>query len=110
MTLSAGRLRQRVDIVRLEDVDDGRGGFTSSSTPIAANVPAEVLALSGREEVLDKVLRGVRVYRVTLRHRTGVQEKDQLLYGSEKLNIRSAIDPDGRRERLVIMADTDGTL
>ena len=108
MALSAGRLRQRVDLMRAAKVDNGKGGYVTTWSPFEEGVPAEVLGRTGSEALRDKVLLGVRVYRVTIRHREDVQPKDQLRYGGEDLNIRSAIDPDGRREQLVMVADTDG--
>lgn len=104
----ASRLRDRVDITRATKVDNGKGGYTTSWAVVAAAVPAEVIGLTGTETVQEKVLRGIRVVKVTLRWRSDLQPKDQLRSSGEDLNIRSAIDPDGRRERLVIIADTEG--
>ncbi|WP_295560613.1 head-tail adaptor protein [uncultured Sphingomonas sp.] len=108
MGLSAGRLRQRVDLMRLVSVDNGNGGYSETWQTIAAAVPAEVIGLTGTEAVREKVLRGIRVYQITTRWREDLQPKDQLRFGDEDLNVRSAIDPFGRRDRLVILADTEG--
>ncbi len=108
MRLSAGRLRHRVAIMRSTKVDNGKGGYTTTWSAIAGAVPVEVIGLTGTEAVREKVLRGIRVYQITARWREDLQPKDQLRYGAEDLNIRSAVDPDGRREQLVIIADTDG--
>lgn len=108
-TLSS-RLRDRVEIMRSTKVDNGKGGYTTSWAVVAAAVPAEVLGQTGSEALRDKVLLGVRVYRITLRHRSDLAPKDQLRYQGDDLNIRSAVDPDGRRERLVIIADNDGAV
>ncbi len=105
--IPAGRLRQRVDLMRKVTVDNNRGGSSTSRNAIATSVPAEVVGLTGTEAVQERVLRGVRVYQISLRWRADLQPKDQLRFGTDDLNIRSAIDPDGRRERLVIIADTD---
>ncbi|MEH3098871.1 phage head closure protein [Sphingomonas adhaesiva] len=110
MSLAAGRLRSRIDIRRVAEVDDGRGGSDLTVTPIATGVRAEVKALTGSEAVLEKVLQDVRVYRITIRWRGDVSAKDQIRYGTEELNVRSAVDPDERREQLVIIADTRSTL
>lgn len=106
--IAAGRLRQRIDLMRKTTEPNDTGGSTTTWTAIATSVPAEVLGLTGSESVQEKVLRGIRVFQVTLRSRTDLQPKDQLRFGTDDLNIRSAIDPDGRRERLVIIADTEG--
>lgn len=105
--LAAGRLRQRVDIMRAAKVGNGKGGYVSSWSAIASSVPAEVLGQTGAEVMRDSVLRGVQHYRITIRWRGDIGPKDQLRHGGQDLNIRSAVDPDGRREQLVILADTD---
>ena len=104
----ASRLRDRVDIMRATKADNGKGGYSTTWATVAAAVPAEVIGLTGTETVQEKVLRGIRVVKITLRWRSDLQPKDQLRLGGEDVNIRSAIDPDGRRERLVIIADTEG--
>lgn len=107
----SSRLRHRLDIVRPTKVATGKGGYTTTLSPIANDIAAEVLSLTGSEAVKEKVLRGVRVYRVTIRWRAGVAQTDQLRllgrYGGELVNIRSAVDPDGRQRELVIHADTE---
>lgn len=87
----------------------GRGGFTETLAPLGTAIAAEVLAVSGSEAVRDQVLRGVRVYTVTIRWRGDVLTSDKLIWNGDPdpLNIRSAIDPDGRRRELLISADTD---
>jgi len=110
MRLSAGRLRHRVAIMRATKVDNGKGGYMTTWSAVASAVPVEVLGLTGTEAVREKVLRGIRVYQITARWRGDLLPKDQLRYGAEDLNIRSAVDPDGRREQLVIVADTDGAV
>lgn len=109
MGLSAGRLRQRVTIMRGTQADD-RGGYVTTWSAVESDVPCEVIGLTGTEAVRERVLRGIRVYQVTIRWRGDLEPKDQLVYGVEDLNIRSAIDPDGRRERLVIIADTENAV
>lgn len=108
--LAAGRLRQRVDVTRSTKVSNGKGGYTSTWSAIASGVPAEVLGQTGAEVMRDSVLRGVRHYRITIRWRGDIGLEDQLRHSGEDLNIRSAVDPDGRREQLLIIADTDGAV
>ncbi|MFN3517956.1 MAG: phage head closure protein [Sphingomonas sp.] len=108
--LAAGRLRQRVDIMRAVKTSNGTGGYTSAWTAVAAALPAEVLGQTGGEVMRDSVLRGVRHYRITIRWRRDIEPKDQLRHDGQDLNIRSAVDPDGKREQLVIIADTDGAV
>ena len=103
-------MRQRVDIVRPTETPTGKGGYVTAFPPVALSVAAEVIGLTGGEAVVEKVLQGLSLYRITLRWRADIKPKDQLRYGEQDLNITSAVDPDGRREALVILATTEGAL
>lgn len=104
--LAAGRLRNKVTIRRRVVADDGHGAQVTTWSDLAS-VFAEVINQSGREAVLTGTLTGVSTFRVTMRWRSDVTTADQLrLSDGGDLNIRSAEDPDGRREALVIYADT----
>lgn len=111
--MSAGdlssRLRDRIDIVRPTETATGKGGYTTTLVPIATDVAAEVLSLTGGEAVKEKVLQGIHVFRITIRYRDGILQSDQVSLSGETLNIRSAIDPDRRRREIVILADTEAT-
>jgi SPP1 family predicted phage head-tail adaptor len=106
--LTSADLRHKITIRRPSDVPDGKGGFTTSWATIATAF-AEVSGLDGRESVMDRVLEGISVYRIRIRWRSGldVRASDQLQYAGSSLNILSpASDPDGRREQLVLLAET----
>jgi head-tail adaptor len=119
--LAAGQLRHRLSIRRVQEVPNGKGGFKSDWSEITnGKVSAEVTGLDGRESVMDQALQGISVYRIRIRWRPDVRTSDQLrtkgsAFGYDDkgvprdLNIRSAVDPDGRREQLVIIADTAST-
>jgi SPP1 family predicted phage head-tail adaptor len=99
-----------VAIRRLTETPNGKGGYNSAWTDVDT-VWAEVIGLKGGEQVLSQALQGVTVYRVTIRWRGDVQEKDELrstgpCFGGKAVNIRSAVDPTGGREELVITGDT----
>jgi SPP1 family predicted phage head-tail adaptor len=107
--IAAGRRRGRVTILRQVKQSTGKGGFTVAWTDVAT-VKAEVLALTGRESLVEHVLQGIAVYRITIRWRGDVKPADQLrLADGRLLNIRSADDSTGRRHDLVIIADTLAT-
>lgn len=109
MKISAGQLRHRIGIVRPTSTPTGRGGFKETLAPIASDVAALVEDLTGTEAVKEKVLRGIRVYRITVRWRAGIVTSDRISYAGDPdpLNIRSAVDADGRRRWLIIHADTE---
>lgn len=101
-------LNRRVVIFTRADVDNGKGGYTTLYSKIAKPW-AEVLALDGRESVMNQVLQGISVIRVRIRHRDDVTDTCELYHAGRTYNIRSAGDPDGKREQLVIVADTSST-
>lgn len=107
----ASRLRHRVDLVRPTETSNGKGGYTRTAPVIAAAIAAEVISLTGSEAVKEKVLRGIRVYRVTVRWRGDLRQTDQLRlgpdFGCDLVNIRSAVDHTGKRCELVIHGDTE---
>lgn len=105
--MRAGRLRDRVDFLKPTKVDDERGGYRTDLVTIALNVPAEVKGITGSEAVREKVLRGIRVFEITTRYRSDIDPTCQVRFGSIDLNVRSAIDEQGKRRELVILADSE---
>jgi head-tail adaptor len=117
--LRAGDLRHRITVRRAAKVKTTTGGYRTDWGDYA-NAAAEVTALDGREVVMDQVLQGVSTYRVRMRWRGDLTTEDQLRSedgcfgydakgGQRDLNIRSAVDPDGRRRELLIIGDTAST-
>lgn len=108
MSLAAGRLRDRVTIRRSTLAPDGHGGQVATWTDLAEDLPAEVVSQDGREAVIASALQGISTIRVTIRWRSGITSVDQMRVAGDARdwNVRSAEDPDRRRERLVILADT----
>jgi SPP1 family predicted phage head-tail adaptor len=105
----ASRLRERVTIKRVTEVKNERGGLVDTPADIA-EVWAEVKGLDGRESVMERVLQGVSVYQVRIRWRVDLKQSHQLVssgpcFGGREVNIRSIMDPDGRREQLVIIGE-----
>lgn len=103
--IDATRFRHPVEIRRATQLQNAKGGYDVVWTSVT-RAYAEIVSLGGRESVMAETLQGVEVYRITLRWRAGVMPEDQIrLLGGRDLNIRSAEDPTGKRELLVIVAD-----
>ena len=71
--------------------------------------------INGRRAVIGQALQGVSYYKVTVRFGADVTEADQLVsddpavFGGKTVNISAPpSDPDGRREQLLILANTAG--
>jgi SPP1 family predicted phage head-tail adaptor len=117
--LGAGDLRHRLKVRRVTEIPKGKGGYTSDWGDYA-DVAAAVESLDGREVVMDQALQGISTFRIRIRWRADLKTEDQLrssdgCFGydvqgkARDVNIRSAVDPDGLRRQLVIMADTAST-
>ena len=107
--LDSRMMRDRVTIRRANTVSDGFGGQVEVWSDLVT-VWAEAISQNGREAVIAGALQGVSAWRITIRWRPDVLTSDQLRLRGQDLNIRTAEDPDGRRDRLVIFADTASVL
>ena len=106
MTLRAGQLRHRITIRRAQQIQNSKGGYDSSWLTVASP-KARLEGLDGRESTLANTLQGISAWRITIRWRSGILQSDQILLADgTELNVASATDPDGKRERLIILADT----
>lgn len=104
--IRAGQLRHVIEWLRPVLADDGHGGQTRTPTTIA-RLRAEVEGQDGREAVIGHALTGVSTYRITIRHRSGLQMADQIrLPDGTLLNVTSISDPEGRRRQLQVIATT----
>lgn len=103
--LAAGALNRRIEIRRKSTTSDGHGG-QDESWSLVDTVWAEAISQNGREAVLAGTLQGVSAWRIRIRWRSDMTQADQLSLDGKTLNIRSIEDPDGRREQLVVFADT----
>lgn len=106
--MQIGRLKERITI---QSVVAGKGdtGAPTESTTTVATVWAEVRMIAGSEQ-LEQPLEQVgtsRLYRITIRYRDDVVPTMTLLWEpkegvSHTLQVRSVIDPNGKRELLQI--------
>jgi head-tail adaptor len=106
--LRSGDLNTKIEIMRASVTENRGEPILSGWLPI--DTPwAEVLGQNGREAVIGQALQGISVYRIRIRWRPGLLPSDQVrLDGVTDLNIKSVSDPNGDREQLLIIADTDG--
>lgn len=107
--MDAGELRHRITIRRQSNVKNTEtGGLTRSwaDLPGAANIPAKIGSLNGREALINQVLHNVSSFEITIRYRSDIKAADQVKWGTRELNIHSAEDREGTRQWLTIIAST----
>jgi SPP1 family predicted phage head-tail adaptor len=104
--LRAADLNQQIDIEQEDAVDNGRGGRTKVWQLLEADVWAGLVPLRGGEALTLNIQRTTQLWRVTLRYREDVTTKMRLRQGATIFNIRTCVDPYGRRDRIVMDCET----
>jgi head-tail adaptor len=105
----AGRLRERITILRKQGTKNAGGGLDVSWPAVAENVSAEIVGLNGRESLIGGVLQGISYFQITIRYRADLKPSDQILWltnANRELNIIDAEDKLGTRQWTVIQAST----
>ena len=102
MPLGAGDYNVRVT---LQSVTTTRvqGVPQTTRATIAADVPANVVPITGREFWESQRLNTLTNWRVTIRYRTDIEEEDEVLYGTRVLEIFSILPDEWRRMETVLM-------
>lgn len=96
-------LRHRVTIQRAKEAQNSFGEPVLEWQDVG-KVWARVEDLSGREYFAARQVAVAEVTtRVTIRWRDDVKPSMRILAGSRVLDVRSVIDPDGRRRELQLM-------
>lgn len=86
MTLSAGRLRHRIDIQQKVTEQDSTGDTVTTWQTLAASVPAAVEPLSVREFIAAQATQSQTVARVTIRYRPGLDATMRILHRGQVYN------------------------
>lgn len=102
--MRAGDLRERVVIQEAVESPDGGGGAALTWRDIAT-VWAEIIPLSGREQIEAGGLVGVSAYRVNIRRRVDVTSAHRLVWGETTLVIKSPPTADVRRRMSTFLCE-----
>ncbi|HAD25887.1 MAG TPA: head-tail adaptor protein [Alphaproteobacteria bacterium] len=90
-----GDLRHRVTLQQVVDVADAGGGSTQSWQDVVT-LWAEILPLSGGEDVRAMAVSSTQKYRLRLRYRADITPAQRFVRDAQILNIRAVRDRDGR--------------
>jgi SPP1 family predicted phage head-tail adaptor len=100
-----GALRDRITIEREVSTDMGGGGSEVGWSQLA-QVWAQILPVSGREQIQAAAVTASALYRITVRWRSDVNETHRVkLADGTALNLRRVADPDGQRQWLELLAE-----
>jgi SPP1 family predicted phage head-tail adaptor len=87
--------------------DEG-GGATVTWNPVAT-LWAEVIPLSGREELRADGLQTVAKFEVRTRYRAGISPEMRFVFGGRVLEIQAVRDIEGRRRWLSCLCEELGS-
>jgi SPP1 family predicted phage head-tail adaptor len=102
-----GALRRRVTLQAPVEAPDLAGGVARGWMPVAT-LWAAIEPLASAPVLLGDAPTSRTTHRVVLRWRAGVAAGMRLAEGARLFSIRSALDPDERRRRLVLLVEEEG--
>jgi len=100
--MNAGKLRHRVTIQKLEEVDDGYGGVTSTWKDMAT-VWSSVEPLKGRELYAAQQVKAELTHRIRIRYMSGIKPEMRIVFDNRSFDIEAIIDPEERHESLELL-------
>lgn len=103
-----GSRRDRVNIQALATTDDGMGGkipATALGWRTVGHASAHVEALDERtkESLAAQEITATHGYHVDIRYRTGIVPQMRLEWRDKTLEIQTAVDDTGKKERLMLL-------
>lgn len=104
MSLAAGRLRHRINLLAFQrGYDPNTGENTEGYSVGASDIPAEVAPLSAREFVAAQAGQAQVVVRITIRYRPGVVPTMRVEFRDKTYNVEGVLpDPDSGVEYLTL--------
>lgn len=103
-----GRLSQRLVLERPVAVGDGAGGRVETFAALG-EVWAEIVPAGAGEREIAGRLDGVASHRIAIRYRGDVRGGMRFVTADGRVfRILATFDPDGRRRRLVCVAEEEG--
>ena len=97
-----GKLRHRVTIQQLVNIDDGGGGSIETWQDIVP-VWAAIEPLRGNERYTAQQVQSTLSHKVTIRYREGVKPQMRLTYKGRVFEVESVIDVEERHQWLELL-------
>lgn len=100
LLMRAGRLNQRITIQSPATGQNEYGEPNSGWTDFAANIPAEVLDVSGREFLASAAINNSVTTKITIRSLDGVIASMRVIHGTDVYNITAPLK---QRDRTILL-------
>jgi SPP1 family predicted phage head-tail adaptor len=108
--MRAGKLRSKMDLMRLEAIKDDVGDTTEKWVTYAKAVRCDARAVSSREQMRNNVELTEMIYTIEMRYRSDVNSNDRiLLHGVGELAIIGPPRPgeDQKKRSMIVTARLD---
>lgn len=105
MKVLSARLRHRVTVEKYAESRDSYGGVIQSWGTHAADVPAEIVPLSGREFVAAQAMQDTVNTRITVRYDSSIKPEMRIKHDSTIYNIRAVLPDPTLRRWLTLMCE-----
>lgn len=99
----AGKLRNRVILQEPIRANDG-GQMVATWSAVAADVPAAIEPLRGREAIVAKQVQATTTHKITLRYRAGVTAKMRIVWSGRVFSIDAIANLEEANRVLEILA------
>ena len=99
------KLRHRVTLAGLTQTRDQWGGVVETWQPLVANLPAEIVPLSGREFIAAQATQAGVTTRITIRYRGGVAPAMRIEHDGDIYNIKAVLPDPTLRRHLTLMCE-----
>ena len=99
----SAKLRHRVDIQNLLLIQDEYGGAAEIWDVFAANVPAEIVPLSGREFIQSASIQASIDSRITIRLIPGLVPSMRIINGNDTYDIKAILPDPSLKRHLTLM-------
>lgn len=100
--LFAGRLRNRIDIINRNPVQDSTGGTVQNAGSVYATVWASIEAVAGQDGASAGSFVSTATHQVVIRFLAGVESSMLVKYAGRTFQITQVLNPDERPKLLVL--------
>ena len=103
--LRAGQLRSYITFQQPTTSQDAAGQERTTTTEVAASVPARVQAVAGGEAIRGMQVQAGVTTLITTRFRSDLDPAMKIIHSGRTLNIVRVTDPDDMRRELLIQCN-----
>ena len=103
--MQAGRLRHRITIQRKTEARDSYGDAVPTWSDVA-EVWAEILSVTGREEYLSEQHRETGQWRIRIRKRDGMNGTMRVLHGDEVYDVLAVLPDQWKTREQILVCKT----